>query len=264
MPRDRQYFEQAAAENRLRVLAQPIVSFSRQSPFLKRYEILTEIMDAAEPSQSVSADEWIGAIALHPHNMRQLDFNSVTRALEQAGDAQFWINVSPLSLQDIDWLNSAVCAITSSKLQASQIVFEVTEHAPIADILPACQTLRELGCGLALDDFGAGYASSRKLVELPLTAFKIDQVLCRAAIANSKAYQVLEAFIGMARTMNLELVAEGIETREQLELLRHLGVQLFQGYALGIPRALSETPVRSHLAWPWSGCIPATTAHSGL
>jgi EAL domain-containing protein (putative c-di-GMP-specific phosphodiesterase class I) len=106
------------------------------------------------------------------------------------------------------------------------------------------RALRRLGFGFAVDDAGAGYASFALVAALRPTLIKIDRVIV-AGIARDDAKQALvEAFVSFGRRINARLIAEGIEKRADLDVLRRLGVDLGQGYLLGRPAPHPQAPRR--------------------
>lgn len=240
-PRDREYFASALDERRLRLMTQPIIAVPR-ALVVQRWEVLTCIWDVDGPlPRRVFAVEWINAICRNTEAMQCLDLNTLLGVLETPRTGQFWVNLSALSLADPWFIEALVEAISASPIQHRQIIFEVTEYMPITGlVVSACNALREAGCGLALDDFGAGYSSALHLTDLPLTALKIDGALCRLAEQNDRAHTVLAAFIDLAHDIGLEVVAEGIETAAQQQVLVAMGCDLFQGFLFGDRKPLRE------------------------
>ena len=120
------------------------------------------------------------------------------------------------------------------------VVLELTEHAPVEDyrrLKNALAPLRERGFRLAVDDVGAGYSSFRHLLNLRPDVLKIDISLCRA-IEGDRARQVVAAALAsLGRELGAAVVAEGIETRAELDVVRNLGVDCVQGFLLGRPAA---------------------------
>jgi EAL domain-containing protein (putative c-di-GMP-specific phosphodiesterase class I) len=102
------------------------------------------------------------------------------------------------------------------------------------------QALRDLGVRLSLDDFGVGYSSLSYLRHLPLSQLKIDQVFVRNMISDPREAALVRTVIALARDLSLELVAEGVETAEQREMLSDLGCGLYQGYLFGRPVPLES------------------------
>ncbi|WP_280564576.1 bifunctional diguanylate cyclase/phosphodiesterase [Chromohalobacter sp. 48-RD10] len=125
------------------------------------------------------------------------------------------------------------------------IELEVTEHVATEDLSQVCQIMRILrlhGFGLVLDDFGAGYTSLRFLKELPFTKVKLDKVYIDAIAEDERSQLLVKGIIDLARGLGLTVVAEGIETQEQMDVLGGMGCPVGQGYLLGRPR-----PVESFL-----------------
>ncbi|GAB3347869.1 putative bifunctional diguanylate cyclase/phosphodiesterase [Chromohalobacter beijerinckii] len=119
------------------------------------------------------------------------------------------------------------------------IELEVTEHVATQDLSQVRQIMRTLrlhGFGLVLDDFGAGYTSLRFLKELPFTKVKLDKVYIDAIAEDERSQLLVKGIIDLARGLGLTVVAEGIETQEQMDVLRGLGCPVGQGYLLGRPR----------------------------
>ncbi|MCK0714412.1 putative bifunctional diguanylate cyclase/phosphodiesterase [Chromohalobacter sarecensis] len=142
------------------------------------------------------------------------------------------------------------------------IELEVTEHVATQDLSQVRQIMRTLrlhGFRLVLDDFGAGYTSLRFLKELPFTKVKLDKVYIDAIADDERSQLLVKGIIDLARGLGLTVVAEGIETQEQMDVLRGLGCPIGQGYLLGRPR-----PVESFL-WRLSQhqeTLPARTARA--
>jgi EAL domain-containing protein (putative c-di-GMP-specific phosphodiesterase class I) len=142
-------------------------------------------------------------------------------------------------------LNVSPHTILSGKLDAClagvplhRLVIELTEHAPIQDYGDLCASLAQLrqsGLRLAIDDAGSGYASFRHILQLQPDIIKLDQSLIRAIDLDSGRRALAAALIYFAHATGNTVVAEGIETDEELAVLRALGVQAGQGYLLGRP-----------------------------
>ncbi len=149
------------------------------------------------------------------------------------------VNVSPLQLMDMEFVRTVVKCLADTGLPAQLLELEITETALVTDwprIGKVLGELRNLGVTLAMDDFGAGYASFGSLRKLPLDALKIDRSLVSAA-NTSTGSALLRCIVEMAHALGLRTVAEGVETPEQLECLRAVGCDEVQGFLLGTPRA---------------------------
>lgn len=142
-------------------------------------------------------------------------------------------------------LNASPDTIMSSKLHnliehlpADRVVLEITEHAPVSDyagLMEALGDLKESGVRLAIDDAGAGYSSLQHIVQLAPDIIKLDMSLTRGVDTNQAKRSLASALIYFARETSADIVAEGIETQSELQVLRALGVGKGQGYYLSRP-----------------------------
>ncbi|NEX21622.1 EAL domain-containing protein [Thiorhodococcus mannitoliphagus] len=136
--------------------------------------------------------------------------------------------------------------LAASDVAATSLVLEITEGLMLdgrAEFCTRLQELRDLGVRLAVDDFGTGYSSLGYLKRFPVDELKIDRSFVQGLPDSSDDVSLVEAIIGMARSLGLELVAEGVEDERQLAFLRQRGCGLLQGYLLGRPasgEAVSE------------------------
>ena len=120
---------------------------------------------------------------------------------------------------------------------------EITETSVVLDMAAAAEVtgrLRRSGIAVFIDDFGTGYSSLSYLRTFPLDGIKIDQSFVRGVTSNPIDRRIVEGVIGLAHALGLATVAEGVETPEQFEVLRHLGCDVAQGYLFGQPLALPE------------------------
>ncbi|MGH8889364.1 MAG: putative bifunctional diguanylate cyclase/phosphodiesterase [Acidothermaceae bacterium] len=148
------------------------------------------------------------------------------------------INVSVRQLTDPGFVDFVETAIGSSGLPASAITLEMTESVFMDDShvnMRALEALREIGVRIALDDFGTGYSSLSYLRRFKIDVLKLDRSFVSGLLGSSQDRAITRAVIDLASHLDLELVAEGIETVEQLDLLRQLGCRLGQGYLLHRP-----------------------------
>jgi len=139
---------------------------------------------------------------------------------------------------------------------AERMIVEITETAGLEDLEACCRfvsTLRDLGCEVALDDFGAGYTSFRQLKKLAVNKVKINGAFVRNLGENPDNLVFIRTLIRLARTFNLETVAECVETEAEAELLLNEAVHCMQGYAFGKP----------DLEVPWSRIGEAPQASFG-
>ncbi|KAA3605764.1 MAG: EAL domain-containing protein [Planctomycetota bacterium] len=143
------------------------------------------------------------------------------------------VNVSARQFQHPDFLPRVQSALLASGAKPDSLVLELTETVLLRDereALNKFEVLREMGIGLAIDDFGTGYSSLAYLRKLPVAELKIDRSFIRDLPENQNAVAIVRTILAMARFMNVETLAEGVETREQLRVLGQLGCGSYQGF----------------------------------
>jgi len=148
------------------------------------------------------------------------------------------VNVSSRQFRQNDFVGQVKYAIDSSGIAAHLLGIELTESVMIVDIndtVAKMKALKALGISIAVDDFGTGYSSLIYLKQLPIDALKIDQGFVRDILTDASDAIIVETIIIMAQHLNLSVVAEGVETAEQLTLLKQQGCLAFQGYYFSRP-----------------------------
>jgi diguanylate cyclase (GGDEF)-like protein len=149
------------------------------------------------------------------------------------GDFRISVNVSPRQLTRADTPARLIAALERFECDPTGISVEVTETGLIDDLDHAAAQLdaiRALGVTVWLDDFGTGYSSLSLLQRLPLDGVKIDRSFISHVTTDRRDHAVVLALIGLVRELGLSVIAEGVETAEQVEMLRRLGCPLGQGY----------------------------------
>jgi len=166
----------------------------------------------------------------------------LAKALETAAttilDGNISINVSPVQFRDKDFVDSVQHAIEQSGLPAGRIEFEITENTLIEDdarALTILTRLKEIGVRIALDDFGVGYSSLSYLSRFPFDCIKIDRSFVSEAKRNYESLAIIETVVRLGKTLNMCIVAEGVEDTEKLCLLAERGCHEVQGYLIGKP-----------------------------
>lgn len=157
---------------------------------------------------------------------------------EIMGDTAVSINFSPIQLHDKNILEWVSGTLSQYNVQPKQVVVELTETAIMTDFehnTAVIQRLRELGLGIAVDDFGTGYSSLTFLGKLPITQLKIDQSFIRSVSVNSKNAAIVKALILLSDALGIEVVAEGVETEQELKYLRDNTCGVIQGYFYSKP-----------------------------
>ena len=112
--------------------------------------------------------------------------------------------------------------------------------ANVDDIIGKMTQLKETGISFSLDDFGTGYSSLQYLKQLPLDQLKIDQSFVRDVVFDEQDRSIVQTIIAMARGLDLDVIAEGVETTEQREMLIDFGCEHFQGYLFAKPMPIKD------------------------
>ena len=148
------------------------------------------------------------------------------------------VNLSVAELRDPELVENVLAAVQDAGIDPSQLVIEITESQLLAAAsVDRFHELRQLGIKIALDDFGTGYSSLSYLHSLPLDTLKIAKPFVDGLTSGRRESSFVGMIVDLARTLELEVIAEGIETAEQLAALRELRAGLGQGYFLGRPSA---------------------------
>ncbi|MEO2069319.1 MAG: bifunctional diguanylate cyclase/phosphodiesterase [Desulfurobacteriaceae bacterium] len=149
------------------------------------------------------------------------------------------VNVSYHQLIRDDFIKNVKEILENSKVPPSKICFEITENILVKDIQKAKEILnylRSLGLSLSLDDFGTGYSSLGYLQELPIDEIKIDRSFITGINKNPKSQQLVKAIVSIGKIFKTQVLAEGVETKEELQTLLNLGCKFFQGFLFGKPQ----------------------------
>lgn len=148
------------------------------------------------------------------------------------------INISARQFHQPDFVDTVYQALTQYKLDASKLELEITESMLMEDIQDTADkmhALKALGINFALDDFGTGYSSLNYLKTLPLGSLKVDQSFVRDMLIDENDAAIVKTIITLAKSLQLSVVAEGVENVEQARILHDLGCDLLQGYLYGRP-----------------------------
>lgn len=153
------------------------------------------------------------------------------------------VNISPVQFARGDLSKTVAKALALTKLPAHRLVLEITESLFIQEsdaVQRAMNALRSAGVGFALDDFGTGYSSLGYLRKFSLDTIKIDRSFVRDVPNDAEAVAIVQAVIDLGRSLGMRLVAEGLETPEQIEALQKAGCHEGQGYGLGRPQSAAQ------------------------
>lgn len=163
----------------------------------------------------------------------------VASALKKAGKGvPLSINVSPAFASHPAFVGNMTRLMALHDIVPSDVELEVTEEAMLSDFDIIRRNLSELhraGTRIAIDDFGKGYSNINRLTTLAADCIKVDKAAVDNIVEDTRARAIVKSIISLARDLNIEVVVEGVETREQLELLATLGVEKVQGYLISRP-----------------------------
>lgn len=161
---------------------------------------------------------------------------------EEIANVPVSINMSARMFEGDSLYDIVEEALTRSGLDPNFLELEITESIAMNNIeetVTLLSKLRKLGVRVSLDDFGTGFSSLGSLDEIPINTLKIDQVFIRKSKMHSKK-AIISNIIAIAANLNMEVIAEGVETTEQIELLQSLGCRFMQGYYYGKPMPVTE------------------------
>ena len=157
------------------------------------------------------------------------------------------VNVSARQLAHPGLVERIVARVDAARLPRGSLKLEITEsqvldYTLVAGIIEVCHGH---GIKVALDDFGTGYSHLCHLHKLPFDTIKVDQAFSRAMLADPRSMAIVETIVRLGRSLDADIVVEGIETAGQLAVLRQLGCQYAQGYLIGKPQSLPELLAKS-------------------
>ncbi len=223
------------------VAFQPIYYLADQS--CQKFEALARWQHAERGAISPALFIPIAEESQLIHPLQQQILEQVCGQLNKSANADLTIsvNISALQFQQNGFSENLLRQLQEAGISTAQIELEITETLAMEDINLTRIVLEELkGAGLriAIDDFGVGHSSFRYLAELPFDVIKIDRSFLMLGEKDKRGNQIIETMISLAHNMQKEVVMEGIETEEQLNLLTGLGCDYGQGFFLGRPGPL--------------------------
>ncbi len=161
----------------------------------------------------------------------------------QTRDLMLSVNVSAKQFRQADFVAQVRSIVKRYAIDPTRLKLELTESVlldNVAGIIETMNTLNEIGVRFSLDDFGTGYSSLQYLKKLPLHQLKIDQSFVRDLAVDSSDKAIVNTVIAMAHSLNLEVIAEGVETEEQRQYLESAGCTHYQGYFFGKPMPIKQ------------------------
>ena len=241
-----QRLQSALKENRFHLYHQVIVGAHGEETG-PAMEVLVRLEDEAgnelPPSDFLRAAERYRLMGLVDRWVVQTTLAALGRgAIPVQANRSVAINISGQTLADLQFLEFVVECFDSTGALPTQVCFEITENAVIANLEHARRfvgVLHGMGCQFALDDFGSGVGSFSNLKNLPLDYLKIDGSFMRNLGRDTVNQAMVTAMIRLARTLNFKVIAEQVEDTAAVEAARKMGVDYLQGYAIGRPQPLS-------------------------
>lgn len=230
----------AIEHNKFELIYQPILEVSSQKittveVFLRMRDENGELM---LPSAFLPSAERFGL-------MEAVDHWVITHAVENLAsmsatlpDLNFSINISTGSIHSGGLYQVIKRALKTHKIKANKLTFEITEKIAVTDLMKAAEQLHKIkaiGCNIALDDFGSGYASFSHLEELPLDTIKIDSSYTRQISQQPSKRKVIFAINQMANTLGINVVAKHVEDKDVYQLLKDNNIKYMQGYYINQP-----------------------------
>ena len=155
------------------------------------------------------------------------------------------INVSPLELMRAEFSMYVREVLAAYNIDPSMLEIEITETTMMRNLDEAARQMLDLdsiGVRFSVDDFGTGYSSLRHLHQLPISALKIDQTFTRRLCQDSGTREIVQAILSLAHSLDMQVVAEGVEREDQLEILRSMQCDQVQGYLWGRPQPVDRVP----------------------
>jgi PAS domain S-box-containing protein len=231
----------ALAEDRFVLHGQSIVNLASMQ--VEQSELLIRMRKDRDGEELIAPGEFLPC-AERFDLIQMVDEWVIARAVELAAAGhRVAVNLSAKTISDqtqVGWIERAVLG---SGAPPHSFVFEITETAAAENLTAArafAQHLRELGCAVALDDFGVGHGTFTYLRHLPVDYLKIDIQFVRDLLNDEEDQQVVRAIVGVAKQFEIKTIAEGVEEEATLKKLRRMGVDYAQGHHLGRPLPLLQ------------------------
>jgi diguanylate cyclase (GGDEF)-like protein len=233
----------ALNERRIALAYEPVVeAASRKVAF---YECLMRVCRAdgsiAHANEIVPIAERIGMVRMLDHRVLELVVNELAAAPALCAS----VNVSPASTVDPDWWAGLGALLRANKSAAERLIIEITETAAIQDIDEArgfVTRVKDLGCRIAIDDFGAGHTSFRNLRKLGVDIVKIDGAFVHNMIKSSDDGAFVHTMIDLSRRLGLKTVAEWVQNEQAATVLSEWGCDYLQGALIGLATSERRRP----------------------
>ena len=232
-----QQIEEALRDNQICFAFQPIVAATSREPAY--FETLVRMRGAG--GELVPAATFI-PVAERFGLIRDLDrwgLGAALEMLEENPELKLSINLSALTVTDFSWFRALRSHVRGNPELAGRLMVEITETVAMEDLDVTAHfiaSVRQLGCKVALDDFGSGHTSFRQLKSLTVDVVKIDGIFIQDMDKVPESASFIRKLVSIAAEIGVETVAEGIENEEIAAMLEHLGVDFLQGWHFGRPQ----------------------------
>ena len=250
--------DSALVEKQFKVFYQPKYNICDGKPVLTSVEALVRWFHPEfgmiPPGEFITLFEDNGLIRQLDKNVWSEAANQIKKWKEEGFNVPVSVNVSRVDVFNPRLVDILSDIIKSSEIDSESLLLEITESAysdNAQQIINTVMNLRENGFKIEMDDFGSGYSSLNMLCSLPIDALKLDMEFIRNICDNKKHFRLVGIMIDIARILEVPVIAEGVETKEQLDLLEDLGCDIIQGYYFSKPlpaeelTALLKSEVRS-------------------
>lgn len=232
--------QKAIEEDRFELWFQPILDLKDNT--IHHYEALARMRDpdgkTILPELFISIAERFGFISAIDYTIIEKTMRFQSKLNQTGRTFSFSINLSGKELGDTKLLEFLKSKLTETGVNPEQLIFEITETAAIHDIdraIKFVETLKSIGCGFSLDDFGVGFTSFQYLKELKVDYIKIDGSFIRKLHASKIDCLFVKAIVDVAKGMGIKTIAEFVENEETIPILKEYGVDYGQGYFIGKP-----------------------------
>lgn len=229
----RRHLQTVMARSDLEIVFQPIVCL--RTGDVVGHEALARFPELKRPPDEVLAEAWNLDVGI---DLERKAVRTALRSMSLLPPGTFMtVNASPATLSS----GAFAEAVRAALVDPARLVVEVTEHAAVTDygeLLTATSQLRSSGLRLAIDDVGMGFSGLNHILRLSPDIIKIDAALIRDVDQNVAKQALISALVGFAERTAVEVIAEGIETEAEWEMVRLLGVGVAQGYFIGRPQPL--------------------------
>ncbi|MFM8331678.1 MAG: EAL domain-containing protein [Candidatus Methylumidiphilus sp.] len=238
--------QQAVQQGQMRLLYQPVISLADGT--LAGFEALARWQ---HPTLGMVMPSTFIQIAEDTHDIIPIGYWALEtacmalKALRAVGGENLWmsVNVSPAQLRDRKLARQFAAILQRTAAPPDKIKLELTESVLADDpetVLLFLRNAKRLGVSIAIDDFGTGYSSLSYLHCFPIDVLKIDQSFIATMLRDTRSREIVQAVVTLSKNLELDIVAEGVETAEAESLLRVLGCRYGQGYLYAKPVGLEE------------------------